>query len=132
SALLAAPVLAEALESGDYSAAGLAPYEKAFRSYFDQSMMFLDFCAEMLRNRYLTRPWLKALARGCQLAQQDDGFAAIGASYYNALDIRPFDLLGQVLVRAMEDVLLAWPRSISTLGGAPRQPGISPTDLLDW
>ena len=69
SSLLAAPVLLAALEQGDGSAARLAGYERAFRAYFDPSMLFLDFCAEMLRNRHLARPWLKALARGCQVAQ---------------------------------------------------------------
>ena len=132
SALLAAPILAGALESGDYSAAGLARYETAFRGYFDPSMMFLDLCAEMLRNRHLTRPWLTAIARGAQIAQQDDVFTETFGSYIGGLDIRPFDLLGKVWVRSMEDVLLAWPRFFSGLAGARREPGTSPADLVDW
>jgi geranylgeranyl reductase family protein len=132
SALVAAPVLCDALESGDCSAAGLARYEKDFRAYFDPSMMFLDFCAETLRNRYLTRPWLSALVRGCELAQQDDRFAEVAGTYFGGLDIRPFDLLGKVSLRAMEEVLLAWPRLISAWGGRPRQLGTSPSDMLDW
>ncbi|HEY4428974.1 MAG TPA: NAD(P)/FAD-dependent oxidoreductase [Solirubrobacteraceae bacterium] len=132
SSLLAAPVLAAALESGDYSATGLSGYETAFRGYFDPSMMFLDLCAEMLRNRHLTRPWLNALARGCQIAQHDDAFAEVAGSYIGGLDIRPFDLLGKVWVRAMEDAFLAWPRFFSGLAGARRQPGTSPGDLVDW
>jgi hypothetical protein len=131
SALLAAPVLAGACESGDYSAAGLARYETAFRAYFDPSMMFLDLCAQMLRNRHLTRPWLKAVARGAQIAQQDKAFAEPGGSF-GGLDVRPFDLLGKVWVRSMEEVLLAWPRSFSGAAGARRQPGTSPADLIDW
>jgi geranylgeranyl reductase family protein len=131
SALLAAPVLVGALESGDYSAAGLARYETAFRGYFDPSMMFLDLCAEMLRNRHLTRPWLKAIARGAQIAQQDKDFAEPGGSF-GGLDVRPFDLLGKVWVRSMEEVLLAWPRFFSGVAGARRQAGTSPADLVDW
>lgn len=130
SALLAAPVLAGALESGDCSAAGLAPYETAFRAYFDPSMMFLDLCAEMLRNRHLARPWLKAIARGAQMAQQDDAFADTGGSYLG--DIRPLDLLGKFWMRSMEEVLLAWPRFFSGVAGPRRQPGTSPVDLVDW
>jgi geranylgeranyl reductase family protein len=131
SALLAAPVLADALRSGDSSAERLSPYETAFRSYFDPSMMFLDFCAEMLRNRHLTRPWLTALARGCQVAQEEDEFARTCGSYFGGLEIRPFDILGQVWLRSLEDALLAWPRFFSQLGGR-RQAGTSPRDLLEW
>jgi flavin-dependent dehydrogenase len=132
SALLAAPVLAGALESGDCTAAGLARYEAAFRAYFDPSMMFLDLCAEMFRNRHLTRPWLKTIARGAQIAQEDNAFAETGGSYFGGLDIRPFDLLGKVWVRSMEEVLLAWPRFFSGAAGARRQPGTSPADVVDW
>jgi geranylgeranyl reductase family protein len=131
SALLAAPVLVGALESGDYSAAGLARYEAAFRGYFDPSMMFLDLCAEMLRNRHLTRPWLNAIARGAQIAQRDKAFAEPGGSF-GGLDVRPFDLLGKVWVRSMEEVLLAWPRFFSGVAGARRQSATLPADLIDW
>jgi len=132
SALLAAPVLAAALQAGDCSAVRLAAYEAAFRAYFDPSMMFLDFCAEMLRNRHLARPWLKALARGCQVAQQDADFAQRCGSYFGGLEIRPFDILGQAWLHAMEDVLLAWPRFLSEIGGGARELGTSPADLLEW
>jgi geranylgeranyl reductase family protein len=131
SALLAAPVLTGALEAGDGSARRLASYETAFRAYFDPSMMFLDFCAEMLRNPYLTRPWLKALARGCQVAQEDDEFARTCGSYFGGLEIRPFDILGQVWLRSLEDALLAWPRFRLELGG-DGEAGTSPADLLEW
>ena len=53
SSLLAVDPVTRALESGDCSACGLEGYEQAFRAYFDQSMMFLDLCAGMLRNRHL-------------------------------------------------------------------------------
>jgi hypothetical protein len=133
SALLAAPVLIAALEANEFHAARLAAYETAFRGYFDPSMVFLDFCAAMLRNRELARPWLRALARGCQVAQADAGFARTCGSYFGGLEIRPFDILGQVWLRALEDVLLAWPRLVSSLArGDSRSPGTSPADLIDW
>jgi menaquinone-9 beta-reductase len=133
SALLAAPVLASALEAGDCTASRLAAYETAFRAYFDPSMAFLDFCAEMLRNRHLARPWLRALARGCQVAQLDSDFARTCGSYFGGLEIRPFDILGQVWLRSMEDVLMAWPRFVSggARGEGERQ-GTTPLELLDW
>jgi menaquinone-9 beta-reductase len=133
SALLASATLRSALEVGEFHAGKLAEYEAGFRRYFDPSMVFLDFCAVMLRNRHLTRPWLKALARGCQLAQSDAGFARTSGSYFGGLEIRPFDILGQVWLRSIEDVLLAWPRLLApSTSGDRGQRGTSPADLIEW
>ena len=127
SALLASPVLRDALEAGRYDAAQLAPYETAFRAYFDPAMIFLDLCAATLRNRHFARPWLKALARGCELASTDPGFARTGGGYFGGLDVRPFGILGQMWVRIAEDLALAWPRLLGR-GSS----GTTVGDLLDW
>lgn len=133
SALLAAPVLASALETGRFDAGALSAYETAFRGYFDPSMKFLDLCAATLRNRHLARPWLKALGRGCELAQADSGFALTGGSYFGGLDVQPFGILGQMWVRVTQDVLLAWPRFLSDISaGGRRGRGTSMGDLLEW
>jgi hypothetical protein len=63
--------LKAALAARRFDARQLSAYESAFRAYFDPAMTFLDLCAAVLRNRQLARPWLKALARGCELAQAD-------------------------------------------------------------
>jgi geranylgeranyl reductase family protein len=117
SALLASPVLREALAAGRFDAAQLAPYESAFRAYFDPAMGFLDLCAATLRNRRLARPWLKALARGCELAAADPGFARTGGGYFGGLDVRPFGILGQMWVRVAQDLA----RGSTGVG-----------DLVDW
>lgn len=127
SALLAVPVLLAALQDGAVRGA-LAPYETAFRSYFDPSMLFLAFCAEMLRNRHLRGPWLKALARGCQVAQADGDFARTSGSYFGGLEIRPLDIIGQVWQRSLVDLLLAWPRFLT----GDRTNTTTPGDLLQW
>ncbi len=133
SALLATPTLVSALEAGQFHAGRLATYQAAFRDYFDPSMNFLDFCAAILRNRHLARPWLKALARGCELAQEDAGFARTGGSYFGGLDIQPFGILGQIWVHVIQDVLLAWPRFLSGITGSDRRiQGTSPGDLIEW
>jgi hypothetical protein len=133
SALLAAPVLASALERGRFDAGQLSAYETAFRDYFDPSMRFLDLCATTLRNRHLAGPWLKALARACDLAREDPAFALTSGSSFGGLDIQPFGILGQLWVRVTQDVLLAWPRFFSglTAGGSHRR-GTSLGDLLEW
>jgi hypothetical protein len=87
----------------------------------------------MLRNRHLARPRLRALARGCQLAQEDASFARTSGSFLGGLDIDPLGIIGQVWLRSLEDVLLAWPRFFSDLSGrrgCPRR--TSPRDLFDW
>ena len=127
SSLLAAPVLIDALESGDFGAGRLEAYERAFRAYFDPSMMFLDFCAEMLRNRYLSAPVAEgARARLPGRATGSAEFAQTCGSYFGGLDVRPFDILGKVWLRSMEDVMLAWPRFVSQLGGEERDAGHLP------
>jgi menaquinone-9 beta-reductase len=130
SALLAAPVLQAALEAGRFDAQQLAAYEQAFRAYFDPAMAFLDLCAAILRNRWLARPWLKALARGCELAQSDPEFARTGGGYFGGLDVRPFGILSSIWLRVVEDVALAWPRSFGVLGQESRRASV--TDLVEW
>lgn len=133
SALLAAPVLADALEARRLDAHQLSAYETAFRAYFDPAMRFLDLCAAILRNRHLGRPWLKALARGCELAQDDPSFARTGGSYFGGLDVRPFGILGQMWIRIVEDLTLAWPRVVGGAAtGARSGGGTTVGDLVEW
>jgi menaquinone-9 beta-reductase len=132
SSLLAAPVLLAALEAGRFDAQQLSAYERAFRAYFDPAMTFLDLCAAVLRNRSLARPWLKALARGCELAQGDTEFARTGGSYFGGLDIRPFGIMANVWGRVAEDLLLAWPRLVGGLGRMRESRATSVRDVIEW
>ena len=127
SALLASPALRDALAEGRFDAARLSSYETAFRAHFDPAMTFLDLCAATFRNRQLAGPWLKVLARGCELASADPDFARTGSSYFGGVDIRPFGIFGQMWVRVVEDLALAWPRSLT--GGST---GTTLTDLVEW
>ena len=132
SSLLAAPVLHAALEAGRFDARQLSAYEPAFRAYFDPAMTFLDLCAAVLRNRNLARPWLKALARGCELAQADPAFARTGGSYFGGLDIQPFGILSHIWVRIVQDLTLAWPRLLGGLGRPRDSRATSVGDLIEW
>jgi menaquinone-9 beta-reductase len=127
SALLASPVLREALAAGRSDAAQLSAYETAFRAHFDPAMIFLDLCAATFRNRHLAEAWLRALARGCELASGDPEFARTGSSYFGGVDVRPFGILGQMWVRVVEDLALVWLRS-------SRSPGTETTltDVVEW
>jgi 2-polyprenyl-6-methoxyphenol hydroxylase-like FAD-dependent oxidoreductase len=132
SALLAAPVLRAALEAGRFDAHQLAPYEQAFRAYFDPAMVFLDLCAAVLRNRTLAGPWLKALARGCELAQADEEFARAGGSYFGGLDVRPAGILSNIWARVAQDLVLTGPRLLGGLGRASGSRATSVGDLVEW
>lgn len=121
SALLASRTLTRALAAGRFDARTLASYEKDFHAYFDPAWSFLDFCAAMLRNRHLARPWLKAFARGCELAQAEPEFARIAGSFFGGPEIRPFAILAQVWGRVARDILLP---------GGPRLPRAARTGLL--
>ena len=85
----------------------------------------------MARNRHFARPWLKALGRGFELAGSEADFARTSGSFFCGLDIRPYDIIGQVWMRIVGDALLAWPR---LLGGAPGagETWTSPRELLSW
>jgi menaquinone-9 beta-reductase len=132
SALLAAPVLEAALAARRFDAEELAPFETAFRSYFDPAMTFLDLCACILRNRTLARPWLNALARGCELAQANPAFAQGASGYFGGLDVRPFGILAHIWTRVAIDVALAGPRSFGGLAGQRDPHATSVGDLVEW
>jgi menaquinone-9 beta-reductase len=132
SALLAAPALESALEAGRFDAKQLSAYERAFREYFDPAMTFLDLCASILRNRTLARPWLKALARGCELAAEDRDFARSGGSYFGGLDVRPFGILAHLWTAVAYDLALAAPRLLWRGRSAGRSKAPTIVDLVDW
>jgi geranylgeranyl reductase family protein len=120
SALLAAPVLAAALDAQRFDAGQLAPYETAFRAYFDPGWTFLDLCQCLVRNRTLAGPWLKALAHACRLAQADRTFAQGAGGFFGGFDVRPFDILMHIWRRFGSDLLLA----------GTAAPSLS--ELIDW
>ena len=130
SALLAAPVLLDALATREVGIGHLAAYDTDARAYFDPSMRFLATCATTLRNPHLAGPWLDALARGCELAQADPTFALKASAYFGGQDVRPAGVLTAMLSAVVRDLILAWPRALPTRSHRSR--GTSLTDLAAW
>jgi hypothetical protein len=96
-------------------------------------MVFLDFCAAVMRNRHLARPWLKVMARGCEIAQTDQDWARTCSSYFGGLEVRPPAILGEVWLRSIADALLAWQRLLSGASNAGSSDhALSAADLLQW
>jgi geranylgeranyl reductase family protein len=108
SALLAAPVVAGAAGEGRADARSLAPYEAAFRRHFDPSMRYLDFCAAVMRNRWLADYWIAAVTRGCRHAAEDREFARVAGAGFGGLDVQPLDILTRIWARAFEDAGAWW------------------------
>jgi hypothetical protein len=74
---------------------------------------------------------MNVMARGCDLAQEDEEFARTCSSYFGGLEISPLAILGQVWTRSMEEVALAWPRLLSG-SNAARERDTSPGELVEW
>ncbi len=120
SALLAAPVLLEALRKADFSKTALAPYESAFRAYFDPSMVFPELCAALLRNRHMARPWLTATARAGEIAQSDPEFARHAGACFGGFEIVPRSILSHIAGATLRDLMPSVPRRNSA---SIRRPG---------
>jgi menaquinone-9 beta-reductase len=127
SSLIASSVLVSALQAGCFDARRLGAYESAFRAYFDPAMAFVELCAATVRNRHLARPWLRALERGCALAQGDPGFARTAGSTFGGLEVRPASILGHLWLCTAQEITLAVSRLIAD---APDDADVAP--LVDW
>lgn len=132
SALIAADVIHDAL-LGRGSNTELSVYEKRFRAYFDPSMVFLDLCAATMRNERFGECWLKAMARGCELAQKDPSFGRTTGAYFGGLEINPAGILSQVWINLLSDLATLGPRSMGAFVNREPAPFVtSALDILDW
>jgi geranylgeranyl reductase family protein len=104
SAVIGASVLADAVAAGRFNAAQLSTYEGRFRRYFDPAMRYVDFCAAVMRNRFLRDFWLRLVARGCQRAREDREFARIAGAAFGGLDVQPLSILSHLWAKLIDDV----------------------------
>jgi geranylgeranyl reductase family protein len=111
SALLAAPIIADALGQRRFDAASLAEYESAFRGYFDPSMVFVDLCAAMMRNHHFADCWLNAVARGCEVAQKDLNFGRTAGACFGGLEIEPANVIWEVWKNVASEIFLSGART---------------------
>jgi menaquinone-9 beta-reductase len=96
SALIASSTILGALERGRFDAAFLATFERDFRRYFDPGMLFLDFCAALMRNWHLREFWMRSVLRGLQRAQADPDFARIAGAGFGGLNVQPLAIVQQI------------------------------------
>jgi hypothetical protein len=133
SALIAAPVIRNALAAGRFDAPFLSAYERDFRAYFDPSMIFVDLCAATMRNKHLGEPWLKAVARGCELAQRDEDFARTTVACFGGLEINPSGVLAQIWTNTALELATLCPRGmLAFIQGQPNPLLSTAHELIGW
>jgi geranylgeranyl reductase family protein len=123
SALIAAPVLLDALEQGRFDKPFLSRFEREFRAYFDPAMLYLDLCATIMRNRHFKEFWLRANQRGFEAAASDPDFARVSGSMFGGLNRGPDGRSGRLGTR-LDLVAQGRPRlALFLAGGCDRQVG---------
>jgi geranylgeranyl reductase family protein len=133
SALIAASTICLSLEQGRFDAAFLSRYERDFRRYFDPSMLYLDLCATLLRNRHFREFWLRAGMRGFARAMADPAFARVAGSTFGGPDVRPSLILEQVWAKIFGDVSEGGVQMfLSILDGRIDRPARLVDDLRAW
>jgi len=96
SALIASSTLLHALERGRFDAAFLANFEQDFRRYFDPAMLYLDFCAALMRNWHFREFWMRSTMRGFERAKADPEFARIAGAGFGGLNVQPLAIVRQI------------------------------------
>ena len=96
SAVIGARTLFAALEQGRFDTAAMASYERDFRAYFDPAMLYLCFCATVLRNRHFAEYGVRATKRGFEKAQGDRDFGRVSGAAFGGLDVQPQLMVGQI------------------------------------
>ncbi len=115
SALIGAPLLIEALNEGSFDAEFLSAFERDFRSYFDPALRHVDLCAALMRNRCFAGSWLKAVARGCELAQQDEQFARTVGATFGGIEVSPINIAAKIWAKVAQELGTIGLRSLSGL-----------------
>jgi hypothetical protein len=133
SALIASKTVLEALDRGRFDAAGLSRFDDDFRAYFDPSMLYLELCATILRNRHFRAFGLRVLTHGFERAQKSPAFGRVAGSAFGGLDIRPLEIGGKVLAASLGQVVAGAPMAVVELlaGRAGLSRGLM-GDLTAW
>jgi geranylgeranyl reductase family protein len=133
SALIAVPIILNALSTRSFDSEDLSAYEGAFRRYFDPSMVFLDLCAATLRNTHFKDSWLHAVARGCEKSQKDPHYARTLGACFGGLEINPPGILSQIWMGMALELMTLGPRSAAAFfEGHPSPMVQGMRDMIGW
>lgn len=133
SALIGSSVVTASLDQGKFDATFLSSYEQAFRRYFDPAWCYVDLCAALMRNRYFSDSWLKAVARGCELALKDTHFARTTGATFGGMKIDPLNIAAQVWAKTAGELTTLGAQSLFGLITGDTNPiSAAFSDLVDW
>lgn len=96
SSIIGARMVAAALEAGRFEEADLARYEQDFRAHFDPAMLYLVFCATVLRNRHFSEFGFSSTRQGFEKAQHDRSFGEVSGTAFGGLNVQPLAMAGQI------------------------------------
>ena len=68
-------------------------------------MVFTDLCAAYMRNTHLARPWLKLLAKGCEVAQRDQEFGRSAGTYFGGLETKPTGIMSTIWLMMARELM---------------------------
>jgi geranylgeranyl reductase family protein len=96
SSIIGSRTLVAALEAGQFDAKAMARYETDFRAHFDPAMLYLCFCATVLRNRHFAEYGVRSTRRGFEKAQGDRDFGRVAGAAFGGLNVQPQAMIGQM------------------------------------
>jgi menaquinone-9 beta-reductase len=89
SAVIGSKTLLAALAAGRFDAAYLARYDTDFRAYFDPTMLYVGFCAAVMRNWHFRELVWRVTRRGFERANRDAEFGRVAGAGFGGVDVRP-------------------------------------------
>jgi geranylgeranyl reductase family protein len=93
SAVIASKTLLAALAEGRFDAAFLARYDDDFRTHFDPTMLYVGFCAAVMRNWHFRELVWRVTRRGFERANRDAEFGRVAGAGFGGVDVQPRAIL---------------------------------------
>jgi geranylgeranyl reductase family protein len=133
SALIASRMVLDALEKGRFDAAFLSRFDRDFRSYFDPTMLYLTFCAVLMRNWHFREFWWRSTLQGFEKAQNDPAFGRVAGAAFGGLNLQPQAIVAQIWSSLILNLAQGGAKAIGDLisGRGIRSSGIV-GDIAAW
>ncbi|GGI85723.1 hypothetical protein GCM10007973_22840 [Polymorphobacter multimanifer] len=129
SAIIASRTVVAAMAAGRFDADFLGRYETDFRAHFDPSMLYVGFCAALMRNWHFREILWRVTRRGFERANPDPEFGRVAGAGFGGVDVQPRAILIQLWSAVFGHLARGGVDAVSALL-AGRAPGGSARDML--
>jgi hypothetical protein len=86
-----------------------------------------------MRNWHFRDSWLRAVARGCEIAQEDLDFARTAGACFGGLEIYPASVLGEMWQKTVSELIGLLPlRLLASLESKPNPMLSAARDWFSW